>query len=430
MSLLSENKAFRKIAAEKINLKDDESIKKAFSTRNGWNTISLVGKKENIQKSLIEELNRKFGYSLKVTASSTVILKAIQDISETQGKDGTIIVIDELGKYLEFAAQTQGDVYFFQELAEQSRNTKTKTLILGILHQAFEQYASKLGRDTREEWGKIQGRYVDIPLVTQTHETLELIGNAIVVKGDHHVLEKKVKEAYRETARSLKERRPQTNENFENLLLDCYPLSPVVATILGPVSKRKFGQNERSIFSFLASAEPFAFSEYLLARQGSNLYEPDRFFDYLKANLDQAILASSDGHRWAQACEAVSRVESRESATTIHLYLIKTIALLDLFRMQSGLHAEQKLLCHIALKPQQKIKEALEALMRWSVIIFKKHLNAFAIFSGSDFDIEEAINDSRASISKDVLSSFLTELNFPNIVAKKALSRKRDFTLV
>ena len=30
MSLLSENKAFRKKAAEKINLKDDESIKRLF----------------------------------------------------------------------------------------------------------------------------------------------------------------------------------------------------------------------------------------------------------------------------------------------------------------------------------------------------------------------------------------------------------------
>ena len=92
--------------------------------------------------------------------------------------------------------------------------------------------------------------------------------------------------------------------------------------------------------------------------------------------------------------------------------------------MQSGLHAEQKAVKAIySFKAAAEIK-GIKALMRWSVIIFKKHLNAFAIFSGSDFDIEEAINDSCASISKDVLSSFLTELNFPNIVVKKHYHEK------
>ena len=84
MSLLSENKAFRKIAAEKINLKDDESIKKAFLTRNGWNTISLVGKKENIQKSLIEELTESRVF-VKGYGEFRCNLKA--PIFQKQGKD-------------------------------------------------------------------------------------------------------------------------------------------------------------------------------------------------------------------------------------------------------------------------------------------------------------------------------------------------------
>jgi hypothetical protein len=38
-----------------------------------------------------------------------------------------------------------------------------------------------------------------------------------------------------------------------------------MAALLGPISKRQFGQNERSVFGFLASVEPHGFRHYLHA---------------------------------------------------------------------------------------------------------------------------------------------------------------------
>jgi hypothetical protein len=83
-------------------------------------------------------------------------------------------------------------------------------------------------------------------------------------------------------------------------------LHPVTAALLGPASKRRFGQNERSVFSFLASAEPLGFSEVLkgLEANSDSYYWPSVFWDYLKANFEPAILASPDGHRWAATAEA------------------------------------------------------------------------------------------------------------------------------
>ena len=68
-----------------------------------------------------------------------------------------------MGKYLEEATRQGGDIHFFQELAELASRTKGRLVVLGILHQSFEQYASRLGEKTRKEWAKVQGRYVDIP---------------------------------------------------------------------------------------------------------------------------------------------------------------------------------------------------------------------------------------------------------------------------
>ncbi|MFX7844979.1 hypothetical protein ABTK14_22270, partial [Acinetobacter baumannii] len=67
-------------------------------------------------------------------------------------------------------------------LAEAAARCKGNLVIIGILHQSFEQYAAKLGSNVQQEWAKVQGRYIDIPLVTNTDETLELIGKAIHVE--------------------------------------------------------------------------------------------------------------------------------------------------------------------------------------------------------------------------------------------------------
>jgi hypothetical protein len=64
-------------------------------------------------------------------------------------------------------------------LAEAASRTNGKFVVVGILHQPFEAYASALGRQTRDDWAKIQGRYIDIPLVAATDEVIELIGQSV-----------------------------------------------------------------------------------------------------------------------------------------------------------------------------------------------------------------------------------------------------------
>lgn len=173
-----------------------------------------------------------------------------------------------------------------------------------------------------------------------------------------------------------------------------------MAALLGPISKRQFGQNERSTFGFLSSSEPHGFRAYLnsSATRDETWYVPSNYYDYLKANLEQAILASTDGHRWAQAVEAVERAEAK-SDDPLHVALIKTIAVLDLFKNGSGLAAEPIVLESIFTGyPAGKIAEALEDLAKWRVTLFKKHTGAWSVFEGSDFDIEQAITKARAAM--------------------------------
>ena len=70
-----------------------------------------------------------------------------QQCSEIKNMKGTglLLVIDELGKFLEYATQhpAQGDMFVLQTLAEfADRSEDTPLFLLTILHQAFEMYAA------------------------------------------------------------------------------------------------------------------------------------------------------------------------------------------------------------------------------------------------------------------------------------------------
>ena len=102
-------------------------------------------------------------------------------------------------------------------------------------------------------------------------------------------------------------------------------------------------------------------------------------------------MASPDGHRWALAVDALERCQAL-GGDELPLLLLKTIALLDLFKERSGLVASAEAL-RLALPnyPSGQIQIALEQLQAWSLIIHRKFNDSYSVFEGSDFDIDDAV---------------------------------------
>jgi len=327
-SLVSKDQTLKKKAQGLLKGTDD--LKSVWKSDKGWLVLPIVGKNEAVEKSIGDSIKKNTRKKIEGSNQNLIIAELIRQ-AEDRPKDGVLLVIDELGKFLEHASKNEGDVYFYQLLAEAASRCKGKIIILGILHQSFEEYANKLGKSTQEEWSKIQGRWVDLPLVSTTDEGVELIGKAIQTK-DIPKTQKKVDKIFNVVAKSVQKRRPNLSTNYANSLKSCWPLNPIVSTLVGPISRKKFSQNERTIFSFLTSAEPFGFNEFIHSKNIELLYGPETYWDYLKANFEQSIMQSSDGHRWAVANEAIERTEERNGCTELHIKIIKTIALLDLFK--------------------------------------------------------------------------------------------------
>ena len=392
-------------------------ILKAFPRRTrGWRILPVVGRRARPAQVIGESIMGTDFLKGPVPKSWTDkrVLDALDAISKRNPRagGGLMVFIDEMGKFLEAAAKDGSDIYLFQELAERASRSGNRLIVVGVLHQAFAEYAHRLSREMRNEWSKIQGRFVDLAVNTSGDEQIDLLGRAI--ESDHHP---KKPGLLANGVAGLIQR--QASPYFVEMLEDCWPLHPIVACLLGPISRRRFGQNQRSIFGFLNSSEPQGFQDFLRHANDDDHYGPDRLWDYLRINLEPSILASPDGHRWALAIDALERCEGR-SGEDLHIRLLKVIAAVDMFKGRSGLCASRDLL-QLALPGYDpgEIRNSLKDLQRWSFITYRKFSGAYSIFEGSDFDIDRAVEQSWERIGELDFASFDAMAGLQPIVAKR-----------
>lgn len=348
----------------------------------GWKVVPVTGRRADAEQVIADAFA-----NLGVTIGRRGVIPAL--VAEARRGPGLVLIIDEMGKLLEHAAAGNADAYFFQELAEAASRSDGRLVVIGILHQAFDDYAFRLARETRDDWLKVQGRYVDVPLNPAGEEQLALLAMAIDAPGAP------VEQAAAVTVARAIRGGTGSETALEATLRKCWPISPVVACLLGPLSRRRFGQNQRSLFGFLGSAEPNGFQDFLssdVSGEGAT-YDVGMLWSYLRANLEPSILASPDGHRWALAVDAVERCEAR-GGTYGQLRLVKAVALVDMFRERSGLVAGVDVLgAALSDVAGASLAQDLETLKSWSIVIYRRHLDAFSLYAGSDFDIEQAVTD-------------------------------------
>lgn len=393
-ALTSGDSPRRQEAAVAVGKKASDAVHAALPIgQHGWKILPVVGRRSSAIQTIgqgiiaggLAKSSPKGGWN------DANVLAALQAAAlNTEEQSGLIVFLDEMGKFLESAASEGADLYFFQLLAETAARSHGKLIVVGVLHQAFEEYANRLARAARDEWSKIQGRYVDLAVNTAGEEQIDLLSRAIQT----NLQPTTPASTYAEVvARCIQTYVPSASSSLAKTLRATWPLHPIVAALLGPISRRRFGQNQRSLFSFLNSAEPYGFQDFIGTARIDALYTPEKLWDYLRVNLEPSIMASPDGHKWATAAEALDRCEASRNSIE-HVRLLKAIALIDLFKDRSGLYPTLEVLSTITNGDIEKARETLNDLVSGSFIIFRKHINSYCLYAGSDFDIESAIEQS------------------------------------
>jgi len=200
------------------------------------------------------------------------------------GSKGLFIVVDEFGKFLEYAARHESDdIFLLQMLAEEAhQSSQANILLFVVLHQSFEQYGKNLSSQLRNEWIKIQGRYQTLSFVDTTAEALPIIAQVFKQQLPQKA-KQQIAKAIQTITRRLKEEKilpPSLKEKTAtSLFMQCYPLHPLTLLLL-PLLCQKIAQNERTLFNYLGSNGAYALSQTMQNLKLGDFVYPAAIYDY------------------------------------------------------------------------------------------------------------------------------------------------------
>ena len=237
--LSHKNTQLYKKSVHLINDKCLNSINKTFRNFSNKIIVPIVAGKNNLENLILEELS-------KITGVDVARRDLFETLKVASKNYQIIIFVDELGKYLEYASSTSQDIMFLQNLAELCNRSNGAIIFIGILHQAFSEYSKSADQAIRDEWSKIQGRFVDLPINVSAEEQMNLMAYSLSYDNRSWVDFDPNQNIYKFVG-YLKEKNGWLSENN---LLNLFPLNPITAFLISAISKRSFAQNQKDNFQF------------------------------------------------------------------------------------------------------------------------------------------------------------------------------------
>ena len=356
------------------------------------------------------ELSTLLGRKLNVDGHSRSILDELKVFYNQMKAENKflLIVIDEFGKVLEHAAKNnpERELYFLQKLAEFVNVPSRDILLLTTLHQNFGAYAKNLTETQKNEWIKVKGRFKEITFVEPVEQLLYLASKQLYSSFSRNVCEN-AKQLYQLAVETKFVSNAFSVETAQQL----YPLDSFSAYAVTSAIQR-YGQNERSLFSFLAARGSNSLTEF---QTKSNLtYNLANVYDYIVFNFYSYLKdANVDSMSWSSMQVSIERVEGLDWETgdqlTSAIKIVKAIGLLNLFGIAS-----------FAMSPEQMAEYARLAmavhdadniigkLMRFKIIRYAEYKQRLLLFEGTDIDLEFEIRRASTQVARPV--SFIDDL--------------------
>lgn len=319
-----------------------------------------------------------------------------------------IIVVDEFGKVLEHAAKNnpEKELYFLQKLCEYINVPSRHIMLLTTLHQNFGSYSYKLSETQKHEWSKVKGRFHEIvfaePVEQLLYLTAQQLGESRSKGGTEEDGQKVIYE--------LGIRSKILSNGFSlSTARKLSPLDPISAVGL-TLSIQRYGQNERSLFSFLAAQGDGSISEFReIPNQTFNLA---MVYDYVNYHFYTAINElNADSVVWRSIRVALDRVEGTDLSENVIencKKLVKTVGMANLFF--SGIHIDKPFLLQygkycLGLENTSSTIDLLESL---KVLRFAKYKSQYILYEGTDLNIDNELYKAASIVPEPQL--FVSEI--------------------
>lgn len=368
---------------------------KALSANSKFEVLKIVGDYKDLASLMRDKLS--------VDGTPENVLDRLRDIYNKAKKQNKFLVIfiDEFGKVLEHAAKKnpEQELYFMQKLAEFVNVPTRNILLVTTLHQNFSAYARKLSDVQKEEWTKVKGRFKELVFIEPVEQLLYLASTQLQKQ---KVLTTSGMDALGKLC-SLAKGTKFVSDGFSVDTAEAlYPLDPFSAYAITQAIQR-YGQNERSLFSFINAKGANSIGEYK-----DGFYGLPNCYDYILQNFYSYLKdANADSMQWSSMQVALERVEGQAWETKNELLgaikIIKTIGLLNLFGNSSFKMTREQTAyyAHLSLGVEDAL-HILNQLEQYKIIRFANYKLRYILFDGTDVNIEDEIRKAGLVVSSPV----------------------------
>ena len=425
-----------KALATKVLGAERSDLARRFARQGPWCRVVLSGSEESFSSRLLAALDeaatgfwkgkrgrkptviadiRKAGAAGDVPDSRVLeLVDALQSTLERTGAGGLLMIIDELGKFLEYEARRGGGgVFLLQQLAERAfKGRKANLMLFVLLHQGFDLYARGMGEKLKNDWTKVQGRFQSVSFVETPEQTLRVVAAAFsnsLTDPQRQSIGKRARRIARSIGKAGALPATLDEDAATEIFTACYPMHPVSLLVL-PTLCQRFAQNERTLFSYLGSREPHGFRDSVESLQKVGVWvHPREVYDYFVQN-QPAVLADPLTHRrWAEVVTSVERAEAACETTDADdssLALAKAIGVLNLVSHAAGLKASEAILRHL-FSTKRAFHDTVQVLIDASIVQYRRFNGEYRVWQGTDFDIDERTDLEREKLGQFELAAAL-----------------------
>ncbi len=337
-----------------------------------------------------------------------------------------VLVIDEFGKFLEYTVQhePEKEFYFVQQLAEFVNNTDYNICLITTVHQNTDAYASSLTETQRKEWTKVKGRLREITFNEPVEQLLGLVGDHATNAG---FAPDKAAKAGIKAILKLAQKSKAVNlplADAPNIADKLFPLDLLSAATL-TLSLQRYGQNERSLFSFLESTDYTGLNRVRLS-ETNPFYNVANVFDYLTFNFYSYLNSgkeNKDYTAWMGIRSTLEKVEGQfGDEAGPYEKLVKTVGLLALLipfnaTLDKAFLIQYGQTCLGIPDAEQRISD----LEQWNIIRYRSYRGRYVPNEGTDLDLQVELSRAGNDVDqiRDVTTLLQRYYQLPPVLAKR-----------
>jgi hypothetical protein len=310
---------------------------------------------------------------------------------------GVLLVIDEMGRYLEFAASHPRleDPSVFQALAERAGGRGRAPLaVLTLLHHRFSEYVAGLGDWIEAEWSRTAERYEEISFRESAEQTLFLLSNALQPVKPARQVENAARRIFQEAGERTMFH--TATAELRSMAGRLYPLHPATVGALSTIARR-FGQNERSLFGFLQSHEPHGFRQHI----DTTAYGPDgwyrlpRLFDYLSSQGELRLRSPDRERRWQLALDALVQADAMNQ---LDIEILKAVAVVAVLDPVPGLRTDSTSIAWCLGVDEAQVALSLSTLTGRRILYRRLHRDDYSLWSSTSVDLDHWIDEAKVRV--------------------------------